>query len=102
MNLQRRRTNEISYLHREGTGVPLVLLHGIGSNAESFAPLIKALPPRLPVLAWDAPGYGESLPLTTDWPDTSDYASQLLHLLDTLRIERFALAGHSLATPGVL
>ena len=45
---------------RRGAGTPVVLLHGIGSNARSFVPLIEALDPRFSVLAWDAPGYGDS------------------------------------------
>ena len=34
-------------------------LHGIGSNAQSFAPLMQAFAGEHPTLAWDAPGYGE-------------------------------------------
>jgi pimeloyl-ACP methyl ester carboxylesterase len=44
-----------------GTVGPHVLcLHGIGSRAASFAPLIARLAPVARLLAWDAPGYGES------------------------------------------
>ena len=65
-----------SYLARDGgAGTPIVLLHGIGSNAQSFVPLMQALDGRYPTLAWDAPGYGDSQPLTVDWPDASDYAA---------------------------
>jgi pimeloyl-ACP methyl ester carboxylesterase len=78
--------------------MPLVLLHGIGSNGGSFAPLIGALDGGRPVLAWDAPGYGESAPLAPDWPDPSDYAAALAGLLAQLAIERCLLLGHSLGT----
>jgi pimeloyl-ACP methyl ester carboxylesterase len=88
-----------SYLARAGTGgMPIVLLHGIGSNASSFASFMRAFDARHPVFAWDAPGYGASTPGTADWPDASDYAAALSGLLDQLEIARCAVAGHSLGT----
>ena len=73
-----------------------MLLHGIGSNAHSFVPLMQALAGRCPSLAWDAPGYGESQPLAPAWPDASDYAAALGRLLGRLGIPRCVLVGHSL------
>jgi pimeloyl-ACP methyl ester carboxylesterase len=88
----------ISYLSRAGEGVPVVLLHGIGSNGASFEPLIAALDARYLVIAWDAPGYGSSTPLAADWPDASDYAVAARRLLDHLGIGRCVIVGHSLGT----
>jgi pimeloyl-ACP methyl ester carboxylesterase len=86
-----------SYLAQRGVGkLPIVLLHGIGSNARSFAPLMRALEPRFPVFAWDAPGYGDSDPLNADWPDASDYTVALNRWLSHVELSRCALAGHSL------
>lgn len=50
---------DVAGMHRAGTGVPLVLLHGFGSTKEDYADVaqIAALSDR-PVLAWDAPGCG--------------------------------------------
>ena len=76
--------------------MPIVLLHGIGSNAQSFAPLMQAFEGRHPLLAWDAPGYGDSQPLAVDWPDASDYAAALNRLLAQLDVSRCILVGHSL------
>ncbi len=78
-----------------GVGAPLVLLHGIGSNAGSWARQMKAFP-GYRVLAWDAPGYGASSPLQQDWPDAGDYARALSAWLDALSLSRVALVGHSL------
>jgi pimeloyl-ACP methyl ester carboxylesterase len=87
----------LSYLACAGGGeAPIVLLHGIGSNAQSFGPLIRTLATRYPVLAWDAPGYGASQPLADPWPDASDYAAALNRLLDALAMPRCVLVGHSL------
>ena len=88
-----------SYLARAGAGgMPIVLLHGIGSNASSFALFMRAFDARHPIFAWDAPGYGGSAPLAVDWPDANDYAAALSRLLDQLEIARCAVAGHSLGT----
>jgi len=87
----------LSYLACDGSGkMPIVLLHGIGSNARSFAPLIAAFEGRYPALAWNAPGYGASQPLAMDWPDADNYAAALNRLLAHLEIARCVLIGHSL------
>ncbi len=88
----------IDYLERGqgGQGEPLVLLHGIGSHARSFEPLMMALPESLRTIAWNAPGYGASRPLPMAAPHPRDYADALLRLLDGLGIDRIVLAGHSL------
>ncbi|HVZ50867.1 MAG TPA: alpha/beta fold hydrolase [Pseudolabrys sp.] len=89
---------DIAYLRREGRGggLPLVLLHGIGSNAQSFAPLMTALPPAIDAIAWNAPGYAGSAPLVEASPAPAHYADALLTLIDALALERIALVGHSL------
>jgi pimeloyl-ACP methyl ester carboxylesterase len=88
----------VSFLRREGdaTSLPVVLLHGIGSNAGSFEPLMAALPPSSSVLAWNAPGYATSAPLPMDNPAPRDYAAALKRLLDTLELAKIVLVGHSL------
>jgi pimeloyl-ACP methyl ester carboxylesterase len=92
-----RLAEGLAYLARDGSeGIPVVLLHGIGSNAQSFAPLMQAFDGRYPVLAWNAPGYGNSQELAVAWPDASDYAAALNRLLARLGILRCVLAGHSL------
>jgi pimeloyl-ACP methyl ester carboxylesterase len=86
----------ISFLRRAGQGPTVVLLHGIGSHARSFAPLMAALPARLDVVAWNAPGYDASRPLPLLAPSPRDYATALGGLLDGLGLARIVLAGHSL------
>lgn len=88
----------IAYLRRQGRGqaTPLVLLHGIGSNAQSYGPLLAALPPALDAVAWNAPGYAASAPLAEKAPTPAHYADALLRLLDALNFKSIVLAGHSL------
>lgn len=88
----------VSYLRRPGdaSALPLVLLHGVGSNAGSFTALLAALPPAIEAIAWDAPGYGQSAPLAVDAPSPRQYADALAQFLDVLKVDRIALAGHSL------
>lgn len=78
--------------------LPLVCLHGIGSEARAFDALAGALHAGLRVIAWEAPGYGPSAPLPQDWPEPADYADALARLADGLGLERFWLLGHSLGT----
>lgn len=86
----------IEYAERPGDGPTLVMLHGIGSNAASWAPVMACLPADRRLIAWNAPGYGRSEPLASDWPVAANYAAALVHLVDGLRLGRFVLAGHSL------
>jgi pimeloyl-ACP methyl ester carboxylesterase len=95
--IMQRSAAGLCYLARDGRdGPPIILLHGIGSNAHSFAPLMQAFDNSSPMLAWDAPGYGSSQPLVIAWPDASDYAAALNRLLGELGISRCILIGHSL------
>ncbi len=73
----------------------LVLLHGISSGAGSWEKLAKHLP-GYRLLAWDAPGYGESWPLEVKAPRAADYADRLEAWLAGLGVQRCVLVGHSL------
>lgn len=82
-----------------GEGFPLVLLHGIGSNSRSWRRQIDALSRNFKVIAWDAPGYGQSSD-PTGKPSMRFYADCLRGLLDVLQLKRIFLLGHS--TGGVI
>lgn len=79
-----------------GRGLPLVLLHGIGSGSQSWAGQLDALASSHRVVAWDAPGYAESAPLPNPTPLADDYAQALADLLARLGIDELVLLGHSL------
>jgi pimeloyl-ACP methyl ester carboxylesterase len=77
------------------TGPPLVLLHGIGSSAQSWLPVQPALAARFRIIAPDQRGHGDS-----DKPESgyriSDFARDLDALLDHYHLERPLILGHSL------
>jgi pimeloyl-ACP methyl ester carboxylesterase len=79
-----------------GQGPVVVCLHGIGSGAASWIDTAALLASQARVIAWDAPGYGESTPLEATAPTAADYAARLSALLDALGIESCVLVGHSL------
>ncbi len=87
----------VDLLVREGAPEhTIVLLHGIGGRASSFAPLMRAWPKGPRMIAWDAPGYGRSPPLKMDWPLPDDYVWRLMAVIDELRLSRIHLIGQSL------
>jgi len=88
------RRGTVSY-REAGAGPALCLLHGISSQSGSWVHQLDALAPRFRVVAWDAPGYGDSDRLPANAPAASDYADSLAGLLDALGIERTLLVGSS-------
>lgn len=81
-----------------GAGPPLVLLHGIGSNGESFAPQLVGLADRFRVVAWDAPGYGGSDDHPLAKPTPRDYAAVAAGLIAALGLARVHVVGQSLGS----
>lgn len=48
---------------RQGSGAPLVLVHGLGGRRESWQPMLAGLTPTREVVAMDLPGHGATAPL---------------------------------------
>lgn len=85
---------------REATGskAALVLLHGISSGSLSWLKQLTdpMLTDRYRLLAWDAPGYGNSDDLVTEQPTAATYAEVLHQLIEEQQLEQPILLGHSL------
>jgi pimeloyl-ACP methyl ester carboxylesterase len=79
-----------------GEGRPLVLLHGIGSGSASWLFQLEGLAEAYRVIAWDAPGYGESDAFSIERPHPGDYARALSVLLNALQVKNFMLVAQSL------
>ena len=88
---------DIAGMHREGTGTPLVFLHGFGSTKEDYADVIqRAELTDLPVLAYDAPGCGETECSDLSAISIAFLASTALGVLERMKIDRFHVIGHSM------
>jgi len=82
---------------RGGNGpTDLVLVHGIGSQSASWVQQLEGLATQFRMIAWDAPGYGESEALASESPAAADYAERLIGLLGALGIERPIMVASSL------
>src|SRR3954454_12584541 len=79
-----------------GDGAALVLLHGIGSGSASWLFQLEGLSKHYRVIAWGAPGYGESDSFSIDKPHPADYARALSILLNALKVQDFTLVAQSL------
>ena len=49
---------------RQGSGAPLVLVHGLGARRESWQPMLAGLTPAREVVTMDLPGHGATPALT--------------------------------------
>lgn len=86
--------NRVCYID-EGSGRPLLFVHGLGGTMNNWAPNIAFFRERYRVVALDLPGYGES-----DYADV-DYSLEfftrvILGLLERLGLEKVTVIGHSL------
>jgi pimeloyl-ACP methyl ester carboxylesterase len=86
--------HRLSYL-RAGDGPPLLLLHGIANNCETWSEVIPRLARTHTVIAPDLLGHGESDKPRGDY-SIAAYANGLRDLMTVLDIERATVVGHSL------
>ncbi len=78
-----------------GEGPPLVLLHGVGDSAATWARVMPALARSHRVYAPSFPGFGYSDKPKADY-SPAFFTDFMLDFLDALAIERAALVGNSL------
>ena len=89
-----RKSKSISY-RESGSGPAVVLLHGIGSGSAGWLFQLETLK-GYRLIAWDAPGYGESENLPLEKPQPADYAQALHEFLDRLLLKDVLLVASSL------
>jgi pimeloyl-ACP methyl ester carboxylesterase len=82
---------------REGSGPPLVLLHGVGHHWQAWRPVIERLAGEFDVVACDSPGFGRSaaLPPSIE-PSVPAYADAFEMFFAELGLERPHVAGNSM------
>jgi 3-oxoadipate enol-lactonase len=78
-----------------GDAVPILFLHGVGSDKSVWAPQLAHFGRSRRTLAFDYPGYGESDPVTAG-TTRDDFAAAILAAMDALGIERAHVCGLSL------
>jgi pimeloyl-ACP methyl ester carboxylesterase len=77
-----------------GDGIPLVLIHGLGSSQKFWAKLIAALSDRYRIITYDQRGHGASARSSDySWPS---FVGDLGALVSEFALANFALVGHSL------
>jgi poly(3-hydroxyoctanoate) depolymerase len=83
------------FVRESGDGYPLLLISGIGANAEMWGPAQKRLAAVARTITFDAPGTGRSRtsPIALIHPVS---AKIICRLLDDLGIDRCDVLGHSL------
>ncbi|UNM95872.1 alpha/beta hydrolase [Ignatzschineria rhizosphaerae] len=96
IDYQFARKSGIEYLEKKGEGKVFVLLHGISSGAFSWIKQLQDSTISHHLIAWNAPGYGESILLENPTAIGIDYAKRLLAFVDELKVDKFILVGHSL------
>jgi pimeloyl-ACP methyl ester carboxylesterase len=83
--------------HREGSGEPVVLLHGVGHHWQAWRPVIDRIATDFDVLACDSPGFGRSAPLPAGIePSVPAYADAFEWFFAELGLERPHVAGNSM------
>ena len=75
-----------------GLGPSVMLLHGVGLNADSWGGQIDTLANYFSVTALDMPGHGESPGLNLAKPDLSDYVAAMRYHLKSPTV----IVGHSM------
>ncbi len=80
----------------EGTGRPLVAVHGLPGSARDFRWLAPHLREHLRFLRIELPGFGSTAVAAGPDPSPRGRARFLLEALDALELERPVLLGHSM------
>jgi pimeloyl-ACP methyl ester carboxylesterase len=81
--------------HRQGSGSPIVLIHGLGSRRQVWQPVLGALAARHDVIAVDLPGFGET-PADGGPGSVPHLADRVAAFLTGIGVHRPAIGGSSL------
>jgi pimeloyl-ACP methyl ester carboxylesterase len=82
---------------RAGSGPVVVMLHGAPSDRRTWQWMLPDLSRDHTVIAWDAPGFGESTDIDDSWR-APRFADALAAFAAALGLERPHLVGHSFGT----
>lgn len=86
---------KIAY-QQQGSGSPIILIHGLRASKENMLPLVKLLSQYYTVYYYDVRGHGESThPDTLTWQNHLD---DLHHFMQILNIHHATIIGHSMGS----
>lgn len=89
---------ELSYVEQgDGSGVPVVLLHGVTDSSHSFDLVLPHIPEFIHAFALTQRGHGDSSRPATGYR-FGDFASDVAAFMDALHIESAVIAGHSMGS----
>ncbi|MCB8925582.1 MAG: alpha/beta fold hydrolase [Ardenticatenaceae bacterium] len=83
------------YYEEQGTGEPLLLLHGLGSDGRSWEYQLKPFAEQFRVIVVDVRGHGRSDKPASPY-SVPQFAADVYALLDQLHIDQFHLVGLSM------
>ena len=93
--LRSKSSKNITY-YRKGSGLPLILIHGVGLKLESWNAQIQYLKKYFDVIAIDLPGHGESEILESRDVNIDLYSEAIKSFTDEIIQKKFIIIGHSL------
>lgn len=79
----------------EGQGKPLVLVHGVGANLQSWDQVVERMAPSYRILRVDLRGHGASSHIEEEY-SLEKFAEDIIAVMDAEGIEKADLAGFSL------
>lgn len=97
MTVRQHSTRDVVISYRiDGAGsVPLICIHGVGSNKESWCETGSCLQDEFSILSFDLRGHGDSTKIKGRY-DIDDFVNDTLSVADAAGFHVFHLAGFSL------
>ena len=89
--------NRSAHYFEQGEGEPLVLIHGVGMQAEAWYPQIEYFSKHYHVISLDMPGHGQSTVLAPD-AKLQDFVDWAVECITALNLGPVNLAGHSMGS----
>ena len=93
---QRHTVGDVTLNYRiDGSGDPLVCIHGVGSYLEAWSGVVERLKDSFTILTFDLRGHGQSSRVKGRY-EIDDFVNEALALADKAGFSSFNLAGFSL------
>ncbi|MFU8927677.1 alpha/beta fold hydrolase [Acinetobacter puyangensis] len=94
---QQLSNNRIAHYLEQGEGEPLILIHGVGMQAEAWYPQMDFFSKHYCVISVDMPGHGQSSKLA-DNASLQDFVEWTIEFITVLNLGAVNLAGHSMGS----